>query len=63
MGFIGKFVESLVESLNKSDIEGFEVACAEFDQITPLDQWKTSLLLTAKSHIASGDGEEEPDLS
>lgn len=44
------------------DGEAFATACADFDRITPLDPWKTSILLLAKNHITSAD-DDEPDLS
>ena len=46
-----------------NDGEGYATACAEFDRITPLDPWKTSVLLKAKKSIAGeGGGGGESDL-
>lgn len=58
-----EFIANLVDSLAAYDSEGFSQHCADFDRITPLDPWKTSMLLKAKAHIAAVDGSEEPDLS
>jgi len=45
--------------------EEFAQACADFDRISPLDPWKTSILLKAKRHIVAAVAEEDdgPDLS
>lgn len=37
--------------------------CADFDRITPLDPWKTSMLLKAKQFISEAAGDGEVDLS
>jgi alpha-soluble NSF attachment protein len=55
------FVEKLLGVIEANDAEGFAQACADFDRITPLDPWKTSMLLKAKKNIAGG-GSEESDL-
>ncbi len=44
------------------NIELFGTACADFDRITPLDPWKTSMLIKAKKIITDAVGEEEVDL-
>jgi hypothetical protein len=44
-----------------NDGEAYATACAEFDRITPLDPWKTSILLKAKKSI-SGEGSAENEL-
>lgn len=68
----GKFVCSLVQSMEDTDTEGFATACFEYDRISKLDSWKTSMLVKAKRHIESmGDGglgdmnddDEEVDLT
>lgn len=57
-----EFLEKLVEASNNQDGEAFSTACADFDRITPLDPWKTSLLLKSKKFIADAEN-DEPDLS
>lgn len=47
----GKFCSSLVECLENYDTEGFATACFEFDRISKLDGWKTTLLVKAKRCI------------
>eukprot|EP01038_Epipyxis_sp_PR26KG_P010048 gene10048-13508_t len=57
-----QFVEKLVEATNNMSEEDFSQACADFDRISPLDPWKTSVLLKAKHHIVQAN-DAEPDLS
>jgi len=53
----GKFCTSLVECLENYDTEGFATACFEFDRISKLDGWKTTMLVKAKRCIESeGEG-------
>lgn len=47
-----------MENFNPED---FAQACADFDRITPLDPWKTSVLVRIKRHLGEGGGEEEED--
>ncbi|KDQ16723.1 hypothetical protein BOTBODRAFT_172831 [Botryobasidium botryosum FD-172 SS1] len=54
----GKFLESLVEAIEAGDIEAFTAAVVEFDKITKLDNWKTSILLKIKNGI-----QDEPGLT
>lgn len=60
-----EFVEKLLQACDGNDTEAFSQHCADFDRITPLDPFKTTLLLKAKKFIIDvGGGEEgEPDLS
>lgn len=55
----GAFVEKLLEAFETQQADDFATACAEFDRVTPLDPWKTNILVTAKGHIE----EKEDDLS
>jgi alpha-soluble NSF attachment protein len=64
----GKFCRSLVECVTNYDAEGFATACFEFDRITKLDPWKTSMLVKIKRNIQSdvgggGDDEDDVDLT
>jgi alpha-soluble NSF attachment protein len=43
-------------------LEDFGDACADFDRITPLDPWKTSMLLKAKKFISDQVGGEDGEL-
>jgi len=54
----GKFLESLLEAIEAGDVELFTAAVVEFDKITKLDNWKTSILLKIKQGI-----QEEPGLT
>jgi len=50
-----KFLEAIVEAADRADPESFTDAIVEYDSISKLDQWKTSLLLVVKKAI-SGEG-------
>jgi alpha-soluble NSF attachment protein len=41
--------------------EEFSQACADFDRITPLDPWKSSVLLKIKRHLMAAETEENED--
>jgi alpha-soluble NSF attachment protein len=60
----GKFATQLVEAVNGMDVEGFSTACFEFDRISKLDPWKTSMLVKMKRHMDDGEGggDEEDDV-
>ncbi|BGO93341.1 hypothetical protein NBRC10512_000076 [Rhodotorula toruloides] len=53
-----QFLNGITEAFDAGDAEGFTAHVAEFDRLTRLDNWKTSLLLTIKRGIA-----EEPSLT
>jgi alpha-soluble NSF attachment protein len=57
----GKFAGSLIECVENFDSAGFATACFEFDRITKLDPWKTSILVKIKNSIdgVAGGGEDE----
>mmetsp|Transcript_29996 Transcript_29996/g.63142 ORF Transcript_29996/g.63142 Transcript_29996/m.63142 type:complete len:317 (-) Transcript_29996:216-1166(-) len=63
----GKFAKQLVECVEGFDVEGFATACFEFDRISKLDPWKTSILVRVKRSIDDGaggvgGGDEEDEL-
>ncbi|EUC66658.1 soluble NSF attachment protein, SNAP protein [Rhizoctonia solani AG-3 Rhs1AP] len=51
-----KFVNSLAEAVETGDREAFTNAVFEYDQVTKLDNWKTSILLHIKRGIADEMG-------
>jgi len=53
-----KFLNALVEAVEAGDPEAFTGAVVEYDQITKLDNWKTSILLKIKKGI-----QDEPSLT
>jgi len=53
----GKFLQNLIEKVLGQDIEGFTTEVAEYDSITKLDPWKTTVLLTVKNQMK--DAEED----
>mmetsp|Transcript_37332 Transcript_37332/g.57305 ORF Transcript_37332/g.57305 Transcript_37332/m.57305 type:complete len:310 (+) Transcript_37332:107-1036(+) len=58
----GKFARHLVECVESMDSEGFATACFEYDRITKLDPWKTSLLVKVKRTIEDQDDEDDEDV-
>ena len=64
----GKFAKQLVECVEAFDPEGLATACFEYDRISKLDPWKTSMLLRVKRSIegsagVGGEGEDDIDLT
>ncbi len=48
-----KFLNAIVDSIDNGDEEAFTAIVVEFDQVTKLDNWKTSILLKIKRNIQS----------
>jgi alpha-soluble NSF attachment protein len=64
----GKFGSQLIECVEGFDAEGFATACFEFDRISKLDPWKTSILVRVKRSIDDGcddddDSDDDVDLT
>ena len=57
----GKFARQLIECVDGYDAEGFSTACFEYDRISKLDPWKTSVLVKVKRAIDGGDGDGDDD--
>jgi alpha-soluble NSF attachment protein len=58
----GKFARQLTDCVEGYDVETFATACYEYDRISKLDPWKTSMLVKVKRTIqdeAGGEDEEE----
>jgi alpha-soluble NSF attachment protein len=53
---------SPLQACDEVSLEDFGDACADFDRITPLDPWKTSMLLKAKKFISDQVGGEDGEL-
>ena len=53
-----KFLSSLSEAISEGDIQKFTDIVAEFDSMTKLDNWKTTMLLRIKESM-----DEEPSLT
>ncbi|KAA8493751.1 Alpha-soluble NSF attachment protein [Porphyridium purpureum] len=49
----GKFLDALVKAKEDSDLNKFMDAISQFDSVTRLDPWKTSILLRVKNTIRS----------
>jgi alpha-soluble NSF attachment protein len=50
-----KFLQELVNACKNYDVEAFTNAVVEFDSISTLDSWKTSILLKIKNSIKDED--------
>lgn len=48
------------DAIDEGDLEAFATACNEFDEITKLDSWQTTLLLRAKNGIDNPLGADGP---
>lgn len=62
----GKFARQLLDAVEGFDTEGFATACFEYDRISKLDPWKTSILVKVKRSIDDdgGDGgDDDVDLT
>lgn len=57
----GKFCKQLIECVDGFDVEGFGTACFEYDRISKLDPWKTSMLVKVKRSISEAEGGEDED--
>jgi len=55
-----KFVEEIIQSVEKYDVEAFTQAVVDFDSVVKLDNWKTKVLLKVKQGIQSNSTEEKP---
>lgn len=53
----GQFLATMVDAVDKSDHVAYTEALQEFDRMTKLDPWKTTLLLRIKEAL-----DEEPSL-
>jgi len=52
-----KFLTQITNAVESYDVEAFTNAVVEFDQITKLDSWMTSLLLKVKQGIKTEDND------
>jgi len=53
-----KFLEQILHAVENYDKEAFTQAVVDYDSISKLDQWKTTLLLRIKNAIASAEDED-----
>jgi alpha-soluble NSF attachment protein len=58
----GKFVAQLIECIEGYDVEGFATACYEYDRVSKLDPWKTSILVKVKKTIDDQAGGDDDDV-
>jgi alpha-soluble NSF attachment protein len=58
-----KLLNKIIECVEGMDAEAMTMAIREYNNITPLDEWKTTLLLRVKNAIvrAGGGGGETGD--
>lgn len=60
----GKFAQSLIESVQGFDVEEFSNSCYEYDRISKLNPWQTSILVKVKRNIDDGGdgGDDDSDV-
>eukprot|EP00536_Pseudo-nitzschia_multiseries_P001667 jgi/Psemu1/234886/estExt_Genewise1.C_210142 len=60
----GKLALDLTEAVKGFDVEGFATACFEYDRISKLNPWQTSILVKVKRSIDEGgdDGDDDSDV-
>eukprot|EP00873_Tetraselmis_striata_P041471 jgi/Tetstr1/461735/TSEL_006825.t1 len=58
-----KLLQDLAAAMDGGDQQAFTNAIAEYDSMTRLDPWKTSLLLIAKKLIVSRENDDDEDLT
>ncbi|KAF3448013.1 hypothetical protein FNV43_RR08721 [Rhamnella rubrinervis] len=54
-----KFLADLASAIDEEDVEKFTGVSKEFDSITPLDSWKTTLLLRVKEALKAKEMEDD----
>mmetsp|Transcript_4763 Transcript_4763/g.9711 ORF Transcript_4763/g.9711 Transcript_4763/m.9711 type:complete len:290 (-) Transcript_4763:332-1201(-) len=54
-----KFLQDLAQSMEEGDVQQFTNAVAEYDSLSRLDSFKTTILLSAKKIVASREGGAE----
>ena len=52
----GKLLADLITAFKDADGDGFSNAVYNYDQISKLDPWKTTVLLKVKAHIDEANG-------
>ena len=57
-----KLLENVVGAMEEGDVDVFQQHVYDYDSMTRLDPWKTSLLLKVKKLVETGGGGEEEDL-
>ncbi|GAX15668.1 alpha-soluble NSF attachment protein [Fistulifera solaris] len=57
----GKFATQLVDCVEGMDAETLATACFEYDRISKLDPWKTSMLVKVKRSIEGDEGGNDED--
>ena len=54
-----KFLADIASSIDEEDVTKFTDVVKEFDSMTPLDSWKTTLLLRVKEKLKAKELEED----
>lgn len=57
----GKFATALIDAIKGYDVESFSTACFEYDRISKLNPWQTSILVKVKRSIDDGGGDDDDD--
>lgn len=54
-----KFCAALIKSLKQKNLQLFSDECYKFNEIIPLDKWKTTVLTRIKAHIPEAKNSEQ----
>lgn len=57
----GKFAADLISCVEEFDSEGFATVCYEYDRISKLDPWKTTILLSVRKSVEGGGADLDDD--
>ena len=57
----GKFAGDLISCVEGFDSEGFATVCYEYDRISKLDPWKTTILLSVRKSVEGGGADLDDD--
>mmetsp|Transcript_37606 Transcript_37606/g.42404 ORF Transcript_37606/g.42404 Transcript_37606/m.42404 type:complete len:317 (+) Transcript_37606:74-1024(+) len=57
----GKFATALIDAVKGYDVEEFSTACFEYDRISKLNPWQTSILVKVKRSIDEGGDDDDSD--
>jgi len=56
-----KFLDKLAAAVEEEDVQAFTDAVAEYDRVSPLDKWRTNVLLMMKRHLKHEDIIDDED--
>jgi alpha-soluble NSF attachment protein len=58
----GKLLDDLSKAFKANDVDQFIEKLGEYDDVTPLDAWKTEMLVKAKKHLSGSSADPFTDI-